>query len=116
MNLDIHRRQRLQQLIDLYSGLLTASQREALALHFDKDWSYAEIAAALGVSRAAVHDQVRRAQAALEEYEGKLGLLARSRRESAGLLRLQRRVEKLQAALGELGGARGVRGGQAPRV
>jgi predicted DNA-binding protein YlxM (UPF0122 family) len=103
MNLDTPaRRQRLQELADLYSELLTPSQRATLALHVDKDWSYAEIASAQNVSRAAAHDQVRRAEAALEGYEQKLGLLDRSRRDGARVAQLQERVAQLQLEVAEL--------------
>ena len=102
MKLDMERRQRLQQLADLYAALLTDHQRETLRLHLDKDWSYTEVADAQGVSRAAVHDLVRRTEATLEEYERKLGLLARADTERAERERLLTLIDALAGELREI--------------
>lgn len=64
-------------LLDLYGALLTEKQRSAVEMHFSSDLSLTEIGAELGVSRQAVHDIIHRAEAALVEYEEKLGFLAR---------------------------------------
>ena len=77
MALDIDRRRWLLALLDSYAELLTEHQRETLNLHLERDWSYAEIADAHGVSRTAVYDLVHRSAAVLEDYEAKLGLHAR---------------------------------------
>ena len=83
MSLDIDRRGDTFELLDVYGRLLTDAQREALRLHLAEDWSYAEIALAQGVSRAAVYDLVHRGELALTGYEEKLGMhAARRRRES----------------------------------
>jgi hypothetical protein len=63
------------ELLDMYGVLLTERQRNCLELYVLSDWSLAEIAAELKVSRQAVHDNLQRAVQSLEEYEGKLGLL-----------------------------------------
>jgi predicted DNA-binding protein YlxM (UPF0122 family) len=102
MNLDIDRRARLGLLLDLYSGLLTEHQRETLRLHLEQDWSFAEIAEFQGVSRAAAHDSVRRTEAALEDYELKLGLLARGESREQVRETLAARVEDLEAELRSL--------------
>ncbi len=102
MALDISARQRVQRLLDAYGRLLTQPQRDTLRLHVDRDWSYAEIARSQGVTRTAVYDMVHRSQAALEEYESKLGLVADQdqRRKDRG--RIDARLDGLQAELGEL--------------
>ena len=99
MTLDIEKRTRLQQLVDVYGGLLTDHQREVLSLHLDRDWSYGEIAGAQKVSRAAVHDLIRRAETALAGYEAKLGLIAAGRRREAEKADLRRRLDGLEAEL-----------------
>lgn len=68
---------RLGQLTDLYGALLTDKQREFMRLHYEEDLSFGEIAAEHRVSRQAIHDAVKHAEKSLEEYEAKLGLLAR---------------------------------------
>ncbi len=100
------RRQRRLRLLDLYRALLTEHQRRILHLAWEEDWSYGEIAARDGVTRAAVYDIVRRAADTLEGYERKLRLdrerALRSR--SLGLVRarvgtLERQVSALARLL-----------------
>lgn len=69
---------RIGHLLELYGALLTERQREFVRLHCNEDLSFGEIARQFGVSRQAVHDAVRQAEAAMEDYETHLGLLARS--------------------------------------
>ncbi len=102
MSLDIDARRRIQRLLDAYGQLLTEHQLETLRLHVDSDWSYAEIAAAEGVSRAAVFDLVRRAAAALEEYEAKLAILAADDRRENERKRLGRRLDGLEHEIANL--------------
>lgn len=65
-----------QRLLDVYGALLTERQREACRLHLDEDWSFAEVAAHFGFSRAAAYDLVQRAVTQLESYEARLGHVA----------------------------------------
>lgn len=62
-------------LLDFYGQLLTQKQIEILDLHYNNDYSLGEIAEELGVSRQAVHDNIKRGKAILYEFEQKLGLL-----------------------------------------
>ena len=71
-------RYRQLRLLDLYGALLTGHQRQILHLAWEEDWSLAEIAERERVSRAAVHDLIRRTALSLDGYEQKLGL-ARAR-------------------------------------
>lgn len=64
------------RLLDSYGPLLTSRQREACHLHFDEDWSFAEIATYLGITRSGAHDLVRRALSQVHEYEERLGLVS----------------------------------------
>jgi Putative helix-turn-helix protein, YlxM / p13 like. len=66
-------------LLDFYGQLLTARQYEILSLYYNDDYSLAEIAEELGISRQGVHDSIRKGRAALEAYEARLGLVARFR-------------------------------------
>jgi predicted DNA-binding protein YlxM (UPF0122 family) len=107
MTLDaLQARGRSLALLERYGALLTDHQKEVVDLYLRSDWSLSEIAAHQGVSRAAVHDLVRRSVRALQEYESRLGLLAESarrRRELEGLERelsvLQRRVARMEGTL-----------------
>ena len=63
------------RLWDLYSPLLTATQREITNLYFNCDLSLGEIAEEKGVSRQSVYDCLQKCRKQLEEYESKLGFL-----------------------------------------
>ena len=63
------------RLWDLYSPLLTATQREITDLYFNYDLSLGEIAEQKGVSRQSVSDCLNKSRKQLETYEQKLGFL-----------------------------------------
>lgn len=67
---------RISLLFDFFGPLLTEKQQELIKQYYLEDLSLAEIAEGAGVSRQAVHDLIKRAESALEEYERKLGLVA----------------------------------------
>lgn len=75
MESSLEKKQRVNLLMDCYLELLTTKQQDYLSLYYAEDLSLAEIAEDLGVSRNAVYDNLKRAVALLEDYEGKLHLL-----------------------------------------
>lgn len=80
------------QLWDLYSPLLTETQREISNLYFNYDLSLGEIAEQKGVSRQSVSDCLQKCRKQLDSYEDKLGF-ARTVRE------MQAQIDALQDAL-----------------
>ncbi|MCL1991145.1 MAG: YlxM family DNA-binding protein [Defluviitaleaceae bacterium] len=62
----------INELYDVYQGLLTKKQQEYMELYYHEDWSLSEIADEVGVSRNAVHDNIRRTEKLLVGYEEKL--------------------------------------------
>ena len=72
-------------LLDFYGELLTEKQRECCDLHYNEDLSLSEIAEQAGVSRQGVWDNIRRAEAAMQEMEAKTGLLRRFNQTQKGL-------------------------------
>lgn len=78
------------QLWDLYSPLLTATQREISDLYFNYDLSLGEIAEQKGVSRQSVSDCLQKCRKQLEVYEEKLGF-ART------VTEMQAQIDALQA-------------------
>ncbi len=60
------------RLWDLYSPLLTPTQRELADLYFNYDLSLGEIAEQKGVSRQSVSDCLQKCRKQLEKYEEKL--------------------------------------------
>lgn len=88
-------------LYDFYGALLTARQQELMQAYYLEDLSLAEIAGEGGVSRQAVHDLIKRAEASLQEYEEKLGFVREYRRRQEQLARLEDVLDQ-----GDLAGAR----------
>lgn len=64
----------LNTLYDLYKELLTAKQQECFELYFFEDYSLAEIADELNVSRNAIHNNLKKSINKLNELEKKLRL------------------------------------------
>ena len=77
------------QLWDLYSPLLTQTQREITSLYFNYDLSLGEIAEQKGVSRQSVSDCLNKCRKQLESYEEKLGF-------SKMLAQLQSEIDALR--------------------
>lgn len=73
----MERNVRMSWLLGLYGRALTQRQASLLQQHYDEDLSLGEIAHKEGISRQGVHDAIRRGEAALEEMESQLGLMAR---------------------------------------
>jgi uncharacterized protein len=92
-------RQRQVELFERYGALLTPHQRDVLDLYLRQDWSLSEVATRLEISRAAVHDLVRRAGQALEEYEVALGLLRRRSDLRRALEEMRAQVDRLAEAV-----------------
>jgi predicted DNA-binding protein YlxM (UPF0122 family) len=84
---------RINFLFDFYEPLLTEKQRTFLTYYFHDDFSLGEIAEQFSVSRQAIYEHIKRAETMLEEYEGKLQLLAKHERR-------QRTAERLAAEIG----------------
>ena len=70
---------RFLQLWDMYSPVLTATQREITDLYFNYDLSLGEIAEIKGVSRQSVLDSVSKTKKILEDLESKLSILSKKK-------------------------------------
>ncbi len=101
-------RLRRSVLLDFYGELLTEKQRECYDLHYNEDLSLSEIAEQSGISRQGVWDNIRRADAALEELEEKTGLVARVTALERELADLREQLERLRSAEGAGGSDNGI--------
>jgi predicted DNA-binding protein YlxM (UPF0122 family) len=64
-------------LYDFYGALLTDKQREVMELYHEENYSIVEIAEELGVTKQAIHENLRKSEKILMGYEEKLGLMRR---------------------------------------
>lgn len=69
----------LTELYDIYSALLTDSQRNMFELYYTEDLSLSEIAENTGITRQGVHDSLKHTEEALLSFEEKLGLLKKNK-------------------------------------
>ena len=83
------------RLFDFYGELLSPRQKELLEMQLERDMSLSEIAEEAGISRQGAHSAIQKALGQLEEYEQKLGLMAR-------FDRIKRELDGLKAALGRI--------------
>lgn len=92
---------RFGSLYETYGALLTKKQQRCLELYFYEDYSLAEIAEEMQVSRQAIHDLLKRVEQTLEHYEEILGFLRHTehiQRLTADALALVREAERSGAA------------------
>ena len=73
--MELDKTELMNNLLDLYGGLLTENQLNVMELYYMNVLSLSELAEELNVTRSAVHDTLKKASAMLEMYESKLGLL-----------------------------------------
>ena len=61
-------------LLDFYGELLTERKRSVMDMYYNEDFSLAEIAAEIDISRQGVRDIIKKSEEELLFYEEKLGL------------------------------------------
>ena len=82
-------------LLDFYGEMLTEKQRQCFDLHYNEDLSLSEIAEQSGISRQGVWDNIRRAEAAMEDMEEKTGLIRRFRETREALEEMRKPIRSL---------------------
>lgn len=65
------------EMLDIYRGILTPKQAEALDYYYDKDYSLGEISELMDISRQGVRDFIKRGETVMSELEEKLNLVAK---------------------------------------
>lgn len=82
-------------LMDFYAELLTDKQREALELYYNDDFSLAEIAQNMDISRQGARDFIKRGEKQLFELEDCLGLAGRFLSISKEVLKMEELISAL---------------------
>lgn len=67
----------LSLLLDFYGELLSERKQSVLALYYNEDFSLAEIADEIGISRQGARDLIKKAEEELRHFEETLGLVER---------------------------------------
>lgn len=87
-------------LFDFYGQLLTERQQTVCRLHLSEDYSLAEIADELSISRQGVHDALKTAFETLRGYEEKLRMIAKTEAALEALDEIPHLAEEGQLAEG----------------
>lgn len=94
----LERTTEMNLLYDFYGSLLTEKQQGLLEMYYLEDWSLSEIAEHQGVSRQAVFEAIKRAQATLVDLEEKLGLMNKHLMRQKLAEEILHRLEKMPEA------------------
>ena len=86
----------MTMLLDFYGELLTEKQRTCFSLHYNDDYSLAEIAEEQGISRQGARDLIVRAEATLRDTEQRLGFVARHLERRAALSDMEKLLLELE--------------------
>lgn len=82
-------------LYDFYGPLLTEHQQDIYEAFVYDNLSLTEIGQEHGISRQGVHDLIKRCDKILLDYEKRLGLIERFRKEKAELLNVKKAAQEL---------------------
>lgn len=91
----VEERIELTLLFDFYGALLKENQRRMFEAYMMEDYGYSEIAASEGISRQGAYDAISRASKQLRDYENKLGLVSRFRRQQERMEQLRQQIDAL---------------------
>ncbi len=67
--MDITRVFEMNELLDIYGGLLTEKQISIMNLYYQEDLSLAEISEMMDISRQAVYDSIKKSEKQLSNYD-----------------------------------------------
>ena len=81
--------------MDFYSELLTEKQRDTMDLYYNNDYSLAEIAQDLDISRQGVRDFIKRGEKQLEEFEEKLGMVNKYKVISKNISEIEKKLSEM---------------------
>jgi len=84
-------------LMDFYGELLTDKQKDTMELYYDRDYSLAEIAQDMDISRQGVRDFIKRGEKQLYEFEEKLEMVKKYNDINTNLLKLERLVDGMKS-------------------
>lgn len=90
-------------LLDFYGSLLHERQRQVMDYYYNEDYSLAEIAELVGMTRQGVRDSIKRGEVILCETEEKLHFEQRFRQVSRQIEQIQQAAEAIGHISQQLG-------------
>jgi predicted DNA-binding protein YlxM (UPF0122 family) len=97
----LEKNNRINLLFDFYEPLLTDKQITFTRYYFQDNYTLGEIASLFQITRQAVYEHIKRAEAVLESYESKLQLLDKHQQRGQLLRRIEDQLEAVQGAMTE---------------
>lgn len=88
-------------LFDFYGNLLTEKKQHVMRLYHEENLTLSEIAEDAGVSRAAVHDSLKKAERQLADFENKLGLVEKFMKTEDAVERAGSMIDRLLRKYGD---------------
>ncbi len=82
-------------LLDFYGDILPERKRSVMDMYYNEDFSLAEIAAEIGISRQGVRDIIKKSEDELFFYEEKLGLAKKLKNAFEAVERLEETTSEL---------------------
>ena len=89
-------------LYDFYGELLTDKQKNIFELYYQNDFSLAEIADYLKISRQGVYDTLKRTENILYDYENKLKLVERFEKNKTYIKEIVNTINEAEKHLDDL--------------
>ena len=93
---------KITALYDFYGVLLTQRQQKCIEMHYFDDLSLAEVAEHFCTSRQAVHDILKRSVQTMNNFEQKLRLIDKHKKEQDLLAEIDELLVKSQIKIPEL--------------
>ncbi|NMA96064.1 MAG: DNA-binding protein [Clostridiales bacterium] len=90
------------RLIDIYSGLLTANQRDIMDLYYNYDLSLAEIAHNKDITRQGVHDIIKRSEETMKKLDNRLNLAEKFQDVDNSLNIIDSRLKKVYSIIEDM--------------
>jgi predicted DNA-binding protein YlxM (UPF0122 family) len=95
----LEKNNRINMLFDFYEPLLTEKQQNFTRYYFQDNYSFGEISSLFHITRQAVYEHIKRAEAMLEEYESKLHLLEKHQQREHLIQRMEDQVDAVQGSI-----------------
>jgi predicted DNA-binding protein YlxM (UPF0122 family) len=95
----LEKNNRINLLFDFYESLLTEKQQNFTRYYYQDNYTLGEISSLFHITRQAVYEHIKRAEAMLEEYESKLHLLEKHQQRGQMIQEIEDQVDVVQSLM-----------------